>query len=134
MLLQLTQLFELSTGELVCLWHVSDVVVNYQAAKSFCAAMGSYLVSVKTLPKLAIIKILNKFLTVWVGIDRPVAGGPYVWVSDGEVLTAQQKEDLFINFIEGFDCVEFLAVPAKLNNLACFPLLTFICEKNLTTA
>ena len=134
--LELSQLIELSTGELVCLWFNSDVTINYKAATSFCASLGSFLASVKTLPKLRVIQTLVGETKAWVGIDDLVREGTHVWASDGEVLTAQQKQNVFNagepNDSGGEDCVEFSPKGRKLNDIPCYLKRKLICEKNST--
>ena len=97
--------------------------------------MGSYLVSVKTLAKLELIRTLTGGHSVWVGLDRKDTGGTLVWASDGEALTAQQEQELFSNGQPSYGdhkCAVFVNTSGKLVDYLCNAAYMFICEKNVT--
>ena len=135
-LLQPSQTMSLSTGELVCLWHVSDIKTSYPAATAICTAMGSYMTSVKTLPKLSVLRRLAGGQSTWVGLDDLESEGNFVSASDGEVLTAQQMKDVFGLTEPTGDpddhCAGFYVDSMKLTDYPCHFEHYFICEESLT--
>ena len=127
---------ELGTGELVCLRPFLKSYVNWQTARDSCASLNSYLVSVKTKPKLDLIKILVSHVNVWVGLCRTGhSGHKLTWEKDGEVLTDEQISAVFHpgepngNGSEG--CVEYSTAFLGLNDIACINHWNYICEKDL---
>ena len=117
----------------MCLKIVKGTVRDYWKAKTFCVENHAYIVSVKTIPKLEVIKSLANSKKVWVGLDDRAREGTYVWGSDGEVLTHQQIADFF-HYPDRFggdsDCV-IKGRYKKLINRVCYSKASVICEKDL---
>ncbi|GFR84401.1 C-type lectin [Elysia marginata] len=125
---------ELSSGELVCLKHVTSAATIEQAS-STCAALGAYLVTVKTFPKLELIRTIAK-QTVWVGLKYLRSQGIYIWLGDGQTVTNQQMMDTFFdggpNDAGGNeDCGEFNPYFNSINDISCDQSYPYICEKAL---
>ena len=125
------------TGELVCLKYVNTTKVNQRAASSHCAALGAYLVAVKTLAKL---KLLQGIVTddIWVGFEYLRSSGVHIWHKDGEILTPQQYLEVFApgepngRFFKE-DCGQFDVRHGflALNDDQCNRRSHYICEKDL---
>ena len=123
------------TGELVCLKYVNTAQVSYGEAASHCAALGAYLVSVKTVAKLELLQRIVAGYT-WVGVEYSTSKGSLIWSKDEEIVTAQQVTNVFVpgepNCIsnnENCGCFDFSR--QALNDQVCDVAYHYICEKDL---
>ncbi|GFR95959.1 lectin C-type domain containing protein [Elysia marginata] len=128
------EVMELASGDLVCLRYVNEAASSEEAA-SHCSEMGAYLVSVKTLDKLTLLKRIAKG-NVLVGFRYLRSEGVYSWLGHDEILTRQQIEKVFLpgepNDDEGIEnCGEFNHYAQGLNDIPCDFRFPYICEKAL---
>ena len=124
-----------TTGELVCLKYFNTTKVTQSVAASHCAALGAYLVPVKSPAKLQLIMDIATN-DIWVGFQYLRHTGIRYWYKDGDILTTQQYLDLFSpgepdDFGGNEDCGNFRFVPLGLNDIACGNQYHYICEKDV---
>ncbi|GFS13137.1 macrophage mannose receptor 1 [Elysia marginata] len=121
-------------GELICLRYFNTDFVTQAEATSNCAAVGAYLAPVKTVAKLNIIRHMA-ISSVWVGFEFVTSQSYHIW-SDNEMLTSQQKNDVFYpgepsNYDGSENCGMFRYDYQALNDIGCWMKFTYICEKDL---
>ncbi|KAK3729713.1 hypothetical protein RRG08_010034 [Elysia crispata] len=124
-----------SAGDLACLRHENTTLVTQMEASSNCSAWGAHLVSVKTVAKLQLIRDIATFST-WVGFVFLEEQGIHLWTGDGETVTSQQIQDVFLegepNNLDGVEyCGQFYFEYLELNDVSCIEKFHYICEKDL---
>ena len=110
--------------------------VDFFTARAVCESFDSYLVSVKTMPKLELIRSLASGNSLHIGFDDLVTPGVFFWHSDGELVTAQQSAEIFDenepNNHRGLEsCGSYKSEKGTLNDLTCDYILGYICERDV---
>lgn len=109
--------------------------VSYQDATSLCRNMGYFLMSVKTLDKLMILRAFVPSLRVWLGCDDISSKGNFIWQEDGSSVTAETAAAVFgpgePSQLYTRNCCQLAVLTQKLDDTVCHVLLPYVCEASV---